>query len=506
MKKDVVIIGAGVSGLSTAIKLAMNQPKINIVVLAKKHFDDCNTSRAQGGIAAVMDKMNDNFQRHLDDTLETGGGLCNKRIAQLFVKESPKRIIELDEWGVEFTKDKKGDFLLNLEGGHSANRIVHAQDKTGQILLEGLINKAKSFSNIEILLHHFVTNIVLNENKECIGVKVVNLTENKLYAIFAKVIVLGSGGSGQVFENTTNPKEATGDGIVLANRIGAKISNMRFLQFHPTALYEPHNNPKFLISEAVRGYGAHIVNHKMQRFLFKHDVRGELATRDILTKAIFDEMKNENQDFVFLDLRHLVIEDFKQKFPTIFSYLAFSDYNIAKNLIPIIPAAHYQCGGIDTDVWGHTSIEGLFAVGECANNGLQGSNRLASNSLAESLVFADFIAQGILNKIKEKQMPVVEFEEKTLHNTQKTDAELTVMSQSLKRMMSKIISANTSKDEFQLASMLCLKIKHLTEEYTSFDLNREEIKNLAEVSEIIIADKISHSSFETESNNNHQLV
>lgn len=393
-KVDVIVVGSGISGLSFSIKLAEKRKDLSIVLFTKAENNESNTRYAQGGIAGVFNLKEDSFQAHIKDTLEAGGDECNRGIVEKIIRSAPERIAELENWGVNFTKDKNGNNCTALEGGHSFPRIIHAKDATGNEIENVLVQKVKSYSNITILNHFEVIELLKKEN-EIDGVKVIDKKENSIHKIYSKVVVLSTGGCGQLFQFTTNPKIATGDGIALAHKIGAKIEGMNHIQFHPTAFFEKNKSPLFLISEAVRGKGAYIVNSERKRFVFDSDERGELATRDIVTKAILKEMHLNNSENVFLDCRHISPEAFKNEFPTIHQYCEQNGINTAFDLIPIIPAAHYQCGGISVDEYGETTIRNLFAIGECSNTGMHGKNRLASNSLLEAIAFAHFAAEKI---------------------------------------------------------------------------------------------------------------
>lgn len=387
MKCDILIIGSGIAGLSYAVKVAEKRKDLNIVLLTKEKITTSNTELAQGGIAAVMNLVTDSFEKHIQDTMDAGGGLSDLKIVKHVVESAPKRLKELIDYGVEFCEDTTGNLELGLEGGHQVNRIVHAKDQTGSKVEEILCEKIKTYKNITIHTHFCAVDLIYN-HESIVGTKVLDLKSKVVKVFLSKITVLATGGSGQVYKYTTNPTVATGDGVAMANRVGVKISNMHYFQFHPTAFMESEMNPLFLISEAVRGFGAFIINEKDERFIFKSDSRGELATRDIVSKAIIEELKGSNQSEVYLDCRHLDSNIFKIKFPFISNYCESKGYNLKNDLLPIIPAAHYQCGGIEVDEKGRTSIYNLFAIGECANTGLHGKNRLASNSLLEALVFA----------------------------------------------------------------------------------------------------------------------
>lgn len=389
---NVSIVGSGIAGLSLAIKLAELRKDITIVIYTKADSSETNTRYAQGGIAGVFDLNSDSFQSHIDDTLKACGNTCNVEIVKKVVESAPERIRDLEKWGVIFSKNKLGDRDTALEGGHSKPRVIHSKDSTGSTVEDALLLKISEFGNVRISNHLHVIEIIKENSKIC-GLKLINLKSNTLLEVATNVVVLSTGGCGQLFSYTTNPRIATGDGIILANAVGATISGMNHIQFHPTAFFEHDKSPLFLISEAVRGEGAHIVNNKGKRFVFDDDIRGELATRDIVTRSILKELYKSKSEYVYLDARH--IEKFSSHFPMIFEYCRKKKLNIALDLIPIVPAAHYQCGGIDVDEFGETNVNNLFAIGECSNTGMHGSNRLASNSLLEAIAFAHFSANKI---------------------------------------------------------------------------------------------------------------
>lgn len=410
-KTDVLIIGAGVAGLSTAIKIAEERPDLNITVLTKTNKETSNTSWAQGGIATVWNFETDNYQKHIDDTIDAGDGLCDPEVVKLVIENGHLRVKELIEWGARFDKEENGNYNLGREGGHSENRILHYKDITGWEIQKTLNEKAKQFENIKIHEHYFAINIItqhhlghtktrLHNDIECYGAYVLNLENKEVESILAKTTVMCTGGAGQIYASTTNPTIATGDGIAMVYRAKGRLKNMEFVQFHPTSLYSSEReNPAFLISEAVRGFGAELKTKSGQPFMHKYDKRLSLAPRDIVARAIDNEMKMSGDEYVNLDCTHLDKEGFLEHFPNIYAKCKSKGIDPFVNSIPVVPACHYICGGIDVDTWGQTSIGRLWSAGECTASGLHGANRLASNSLLEGLVYGHRSAQSILRII-----------------------------------------------------------------------------------------------------------
>ncbi len=408
MRKEVdfLIIGSGIAGLSYALRVAS---KGSVCIVTKSQAKESSTNYAQGGIAAVMYDP-DSYEKHIKDTLIAGAGLCNEKIVRITITESTERIKELISWGTEFDKTASGKFDLAKEGGHSEHRVLHNKDHTGASIEKALLEEIKRHKNIEILENHYAIDLITehhmgietNRNSDeikCFGAYVLNPGENNIITILSKITLIATGGAGNVYSNTTNPKVATGDGVAMVFRAKGEIKDMEFFQFHPTSLYNPKQRPSFLISEAVRGFGGILKTIKGNEFMQKYDSRLSLAPRDIVARAIDTEMKISGDEHVCLDCRHLDNNKLIEHFPTIYAKCLSIGIDITKEMIPVVPAAHFLCGGIQTDEFGRTSIKNLYATGECACTGLHGANRLASNSLLESVVFSHRAAMDSLEKI-----------------------------------------------------------------------------------------------------------
>lgn len=398
IKADFLVIGTGIAGLSYGIKLAEKYPAKKIVLITKTTEDETNTKYAQGGIAGVWDIQNDSFKKHIEDTIIAGDYLNQPKIVEIVVKEGPLRTKEIIEYGTNFDKDQSGNYALGIEGGHSEHRILHHKDITGKEIERSLLAQLSKYKNVILINYCFVVDLITQHHLgylvtkstndiTCYGVYILNLKTNEIEKILAPITVLASGGCGQVYRTTTNPIIATGDGVAMVYRAKGRIENMEFIQFHPTALYEQRVSPSFLITEAVRGEGAILRNKWGVAFMQHYDERKDLAPRDIVARAIDNEMKVTGTENVFLDCSTIEENKFKNHFPNIYEKCISIGINPLKDLIPVAPAAHYSCGGIKTNEWAQSSIINLFAIGECASSGLHGANRLASNSLLEALVF-----------------------------------------------------------------------------------------------------------------------
>lgn len=407
---DFLVIGSGIAGMSYALKVAKYG---RVAIAAKNSLEDANTYYAQGGIASVTNPW-DNFEKHISDTLDAGAGLCDVEVVEKVVREAPDQIRELIRWGVDFDKDDKGNFDLHREGGHSEFRILHHKDNTGAEIQDSLIETIRNHPNIDVFDHHFAIEVLTQHHLgqvvtrhtsgiECYGAYILNQETNEIDTFLARITMMATGGIGCIYQTTTNPLVATGDGIAMVARAKGEIKGMEFVQFHPTALYHPGARPSFLITEAMRGYGGVLKTLDGKEFMHKYDERGSLAPRDIVARAIDTEMKEKGFEHLFLDVTHKDPEETRRHFPTIYEKCLSYGIDIGKDMIPVAPAAHYLCGGIEVNMDGETSIRRLYANGECACTGLHGANRLASNSLIEAVVFADAAAKHSIPIFKDYQ-------------------------------------------------------------------------------------------------------
>jgi len=418
IKSDFLVIGSGIAGLSFALKAAAKFPDKKISIITKGTKEESNTKYAQGGIATVYDLTKDSYEAHINDTLIAGDGLCDKEVVEMVVTQATQRLDELLQWGVSFDKNNKGEYDLGKEGGHSKNRIFHHKDITGYEIERSLLKMIEQAPNIDFYDFHYAIDLItehqvfgdlisLDSEKTVFGAYVLDEKTKKVKTFTAKYTLLATGGSGQVYETTTNPFVATGDGIGMAYRAKARLADMEFIQFHPTALYNPGESPAFLISEAVRGFGAYLRNDSGERFMKKYDQRLELAPRDIVARAIDTEMKLQGSKNVYLDVTHLDYDAFVKHFPNITKKCASLNIDIRKDYIPVAPAAHYMMGGVVVDKNGQTSIKNLYASGEVSRTGLHGANRLASNSLLEALVFSHNAVKHISQNFDTSKLPTI---------------------------------------------------------------------------------------------------
>ena len=499
MKTDYLVLGSGIAGLWFAYRVADFG---TVTIVTKKEDTESNTNYAQGGIAAVMSE-NDSPEIHFHDTIKAGAGLAKEKIVKMVVEDGPKLVQELYDTGIKFTTYKdsfgKRHFDLGKEGGHTRRRIVHCQDKTGVEVEKGLLDAVRSKRNVQILENHFVFDLLI-KNNECWGGLVIN-SEGDLIVLSANATLVATGGIGSVYLHTTNPKIATGDGIAMAFRAGAKIANMEFIQFHPTSLYgKKINDRSFLISEAVRGEGGILKTLDGKTFADKYNELGSLAPRDVVARAIDAEMKKRHEDYVYLDVSHLAPERIKTRFPNIYNTCLRFGIDITKEKIPVVPAAHYVCGGIQINSYGETNIKQLLAVGECAFSGMHGANRLASNSLLEALFFAERSARLCQQKsgsnkksdIKSKKAILTEYTEsinsKRFQLSEKEKASLERLSIRLKKTMWDNAGIVRSNQSLQKAGQEISAIEHDADKEFSKDIVNPEIlelKNMLVIAKLI---------------------
>lgn len=416
---DILVIGAGIAGLTVALKAAENGNKI--LLLTKGAHPDGSTNYAQGGIASVT-LAEDSFESHIADTLEAGDGLCKKKQVEILAKTAPKAIEQLVKWGVNFTTsaNDKTSFDLHLEGGHSHRRILHTADLTGKEIMRALLSKLKVASKgIDFIEHSSVLNLITkkaNQKTICLGAMIAEKNAKTIKALYAKNVVLATGGAGKLWLHSTNPPDACGEGISIAYRANASLQDLEFMQFHPTSLYAPQLKKTFLISEAVRGFGGILKNHDGEEFMNGVHPLRSLAPRDIVARAILSEMQRTNKNYMYLDITHRKAKDIKTHFPNIYAKCLECGIDITKKFIPVVPAAHYMCGGVLVDSYSRTNVANLYACGEIAASGVHGANRLASNSLLESVVFALRACEDINKKINNTKL-IVKDKDKNKPNT-----------------------------------------------------------------------------------------
>jgi L-aspartate oxidase len=504
LKTDYLIIGSGIAGLTYALKIANQDCNRRVLILTKSDADESNTKYAQGGIAAVWNNSEDSTAQHVEDTLIAGDGLCDPKIVRQVVEEGPALLKELMDWGAKFDHGKSGKLSLGLEGGHSANRIVHHKDTTGFEIERMLLKRIKKCKNITLLTDYFAIDLMTDSQVEsrtsktqvsCFGAYVFSKKDNAVIKCEAKITLLATGGIGEVYSNTTNPSIATGDGIAMAYRAKADVVSMEFIQFHPTALYSPIKRPSFLISEAVRGFGAILRTKDGDAFMEKYDERKELAPRDIVSRAIVSELKKNEKSFVYLDCRHLNQATFKNNFPNIWKNCRDAGIRLEEGMIPVVPAAHYLCGGIKTNEWGQTTIKNLFACGECASTGLHGANRLASNSLLEALVFAN---RCFLKSIQlfQNSRRTVEFPNLKLENNgiQIDESSFKKMRLELQQMMNDHLNILRSTPSLEKAEQQLMRLeKEINYLYENCEVSNQllELRNMIAISGLIVSQSLN---------------
>ncbi len=491
-KTDFLIIGGGISGLSLAIRLSRLSPNKKILLITKQELEECNTYYSQGGVACVWDE-NDSFEKHIKDTLEAGDGLCNEEVVREIITQVPERIHELIEWGVDFSRNSDGEYDLGREGGHSERRILHVNDLTGRYIEEALIDKVKECDNVEIKEDMCAINLYAR-NMKCFGVYVLDQEKEEIHNIGAGATILATGGCGKIYLYTSNPDVASGDGIAMAYRAGAAISNMEFFQFHPTCLYHPYAK-SFLITEAMRGEGAILKNLSGKKFMKKYHPMKDLAPRDIVSRAIDFELKRTGDDYVLLDIASQREPEFiKKHFPGVYKKCLEFNIDITKEPIPIVPAAHYCCGGVSAKIDGTTQVKNLYVIGESACTGLHGANRLASNSLIEGLVCGHNCAEtlaSIANNLKIKEFKPWE------PGNAIPSTEAIVITQNwdeLRRFMQNYVGIVRTDKRLQRAKKrINLILDEIERYYWDFKIEKNliELRNLATVAKIIIVSAIS---------------
>ena len=492
LNTDVLIIGGGVSGLSLAIKLHELAEDSKIIIITKENLEDCSTYYAQGGVACVWDD-NDDIENHVRDTLIAGDGLCDETVVRKIITQAPERINELIKWGVDFTKDENGNYRLGKEGGHSKRRVLHVKDFTGQSIESKLIEIVKKISNIEIHEKWCAVNLYA-ENINCYGCYVLDQETGEINNIAAKVTVLATGGAGKIYLYTTNPDVASGDGIAMAYRAGATIANLEFFQFHPTCLFHPYAK-SFLITEAMRGEGAILKDSKGNEFMSKYHPQKELAPRDIVSRAIDSELKKSGDDHVYLDIASYKGSDFiKDHFPAIYNKCLEFNIDITKDPIPVVPAAHYCCGGVMAKIDGSTEVKNLYVIGESSCTGFHGANRLASNSLLEGLVCAHNCAKTLSGLIKD--IKIKEFEEWQPGNAvPSTEAVIITQNwEEVRRFCWNYVGIVRTDKRLQRAKKrINLLQDEIDQYYWDFKIEKNliELRNLATVAKLIIVSAIS---------------
>jgi L-aspartate oxidase len=502
MAYDTLVIGSGIAGLTFALKIADHR---KVAVVTKKEKVETSTNYAQGGIASVL-SPDDSFDLHIQDTLNSGDGICNPAVVEMVIKGGPNRIQELAEMGVRFQLSQQDSVSFDLarEGGHSRSRIVHSQDMTGREVERVLVAMAEDHPNISIFENHIAIDLIVEchllkrglrttqRQERCWGAYVLDIEGNRILTCLAKDTLLCTGGAGKVYVYTSNPDVATGDGVAMAYRAGAEIANMEFVQFHPTCLYHPHAK-NFLISEAVRGEGGRLIDKRGQAFMAKYHPLKDLACRDVVARAIDTEIKQSGDDCVYVDISHRDADFLRRRFPGIHEKCLSLGIDITRESIPVVPAAHYICGGVRTDKYGRTSIQHLYALGESACTGLHGANRLASNSLLEALVFAHNAAADInsrpssdAEKISSPEVPPLEMP------LNANDSEMVLIAYNwdiIRRLMWNYVGIVRKDNRLRLAQNHLAQIqREINEHYPNISLNSDliELRNLATVAELIV--------------------
>ena len=497
MKTDFLVIGSGAAGLAFALKAAEHG---HVTIVTKGEMVECNTNYAQGGICSVTYEP-DTFEKHIHDTMVCGAGICDREAVELVVRRAPELIADLIAWGTRFDKTPDGRFELNREGGHSEHRILHHKDLTGAEIERALIQSVKSHPNITVLEHHFAIDLLTQHHLgefvtrhtrglACFGAYVLDMDSGRIETMLSRFTIVATGGCGNLYGTTTNPIVATGDGIAMCHRAKAMISNMEFIQFHPTSLYNPGERPAFLITEAMRGFGAILRLSNGKEFMDKYHPMGSLAPRDVVARAIDREMKRSGDEFVYLDVTHKDADSIRSHFPNIYEKCLSLGIDITKDYIPVAPAAHYLCGGVKVDLNGQTSIKRLYALGECSCTGLHGANRLASNSLIEAVVYADQAAKHAIERFERTEIqegiPDWNFE-----GTSNTEEMLLILQskREMQQIMSNYVGIVRSNLYLKRAMRRLEILWHETEElYNKTTPNRDlcELRNMIATAYLVI--------------------
>lgn len=496
---DVIIVGSGIAGLSFAIKAA--EAGQRVAIITKKNSAESNTNYAQGGIAAVTSQTDD-VEMHVADTLDAGDGLCDEAVVREILQDGPASIDELVKRGVEFTQLDDGRVSLGKEGGHSKRRILHVQDVTGKAIEQALLHAITESPLIDTLEHHFAVELLTKnklrrrgltferEGDRVLGLYVLNTKTEVVETFQAAAVLLATGGIGQVYQYTTNPGIATGDGIAMAYRAGVEVRNMEFIQFHPTAFYSVEGD-RFLITEAVRGEGAILRNLKGEAFMAKYDERKDLAPRDIVARAIDSEMKQSGTPHVWLDITHKSADELRERFPNIYDFCAKRGIYLERDMIPVVPAAHYLCGGVKTDLDGQTSLPGLYACGEVTCTGLHGANRLASNSLLEAVVMARRAAKSLVEYVNSREFATAELPQWTPGDAGDSDERVVVSHNcdELKRTLWDYVSIVRTTKRLERARTRIQNLDRETNDYYwnyKVDASLLELRNMILVAGLIV--------------------
>jgi len=490
---DVLIVGSGLAGLSCAKYLTEFEPNIRVTIITKGGIMDSNTVFAQGGLACVNIHAGDAFESHIDDTMKAGGGVNNKHIVEKVVRNAPSAIADLKRWGVQFDSKTSGELDLAREGGHSVSRVVHCLDTTGksveQTLSESVMREPNVLVNEHVFAHDVVMDTKTSNTRKYVGVVAFDLNLNKWVLYKSQALILATGGIGQIFAASTNALVATGDAVSMAKRAGAQVENMHWIQFHPTAIANGPGGRVFLISEALRGAGAHLVNHVGERFMLDIHPMAELAPRDIVSRAIMREMHKNNVKNVFLDCRHMKATDLKKQFPSIYAYCHSAGFPPDTNLIPVAPAAHYSCGGIAVGDDGMSSIESIYACGECSSTGLHGANRLASNSLTEAIVFAKICATSIVKLHHTKSLQDVIYPLPNISKSNLQTTEIEDIKKDIQRLMTENAGPFRSDAGLSNALTTLMKIEEKIQEIvarTGFNTKLGELQNMCETALLVV--------------------